>query len=237
MVIKRKMNQNSNNQPLWVIMSNKLDPHRKKLVQLLENLNYKIDYAPTVPMVLEIPPKMGILYLIAEDFNEFNLSDFLTTIIEPFIQNYFSHIIIIENFSHFKEKKQEALVELSLVLFSKYQTGFISTRNFQDTAICLQSLAKREQILDIPPLISRVKKKSKTLLDSKKNVLQGLLNCGDIKIKILLNHFNSLKEIINAIVNEPEKISNLPHFGDKFITENRDLLTKYIPKKKVNDIS
>ncbi len=97
-------------------------------------------------------------------------------------------------------------------------------RNAVDSLQCLRSIARREQIRDVPPILSRVKGKAKSLRKAQEILLEGLILCGPNKTKQLIKTFKNPLEILDAITNHPDQITAIKGFGDKFIQSNQQLL-------------
>jgi hypothetical protein len=212
--------------PLWFIFDEKIDTKDQKLLDEVQKFNVKIDFEPLGKGAIRIPPKMMLLHLSAEDFKDPNGHQLLTERLIPFISQNPNHAILVEGFHLFKQKKQELIASILPELILTYNTGLIPTRNAADTAQCLRSIARREQIRDNPPTLGRVKAKAKTLQDAQEILIEGLIQCGPNKSKLLLNQFDCPNDIFESLINHPENIEAIKGFGKKFIKSNQDLLQK-----------
>ena len=89
-----------------------------------------------------------------------------------------------------------------------------------------KSIAKRVQIEDKAPVLSRNKSKMPYLHDAQTFFIEGLLNCGPKKAKLLLKEMDVPDEIIQCILKYPEKIESIKGFGEEFISQNNNMLKK-----------
>lgn len=229
------MSNSSVDPPLSFVFDISNEKRRDKLLVALQQITPHIEYQGLGKGIIRIPPELVVMYLSADDLTGATSSDLISTRIRPFLENNPKRIIIFEGFHIIKEKKRTILAELTIDLFVSYNLGIIPTRNAEDSMQCLRSLARREQIRDQPPSLGRVKHKPGSLLDSQATLLEGLIQCGPKKQKELMAHFSNPLDVLESIVDTPEKILEIMGFGEKFVTQNQKLLTtnfllKNLPK-------
>ncbi len=221
------MNDNLNSAKLHAIIDEDSYEKFQNLIEQLEKLDFYVEKRELGKNIIQIPPNGGVLILKSKNLDGKSLLSNMDKNIEEFFNLIPNGVIIYENFNRLGVKKRELVQKIlfNQILNSESTfNGIIPTRNPSETALCIKSIAKREQIEDIPPILSRIKRKSKYLSDFQVFFIEGLLQCGTKKAKALLKVFNTPQEIINAILHDPNKISQIKGFGKKFIGINKKLL-------------
>ena len=122
-----------------------------------------------------------------------------------------------------------------------YQLGIatIQTRDLFDTSIVIERIAYREQIKKGHSLLARSCPKGMTEFERRAYMLEGLIDCGPKKAKLLIKHFGTPFNVLNAIklttieytkTGNPKGIKGvikdcgLSGFGWKFIKANKKLI-------------
>ncbi len=221
------MSDNLNSSKLRVIIDGDSYKKFQNLIEQLENLDFYIEKKKIGNNFIQIPPNGGVLILKSKDLVEKSLFSDMDKNMDEFFNLIPNGVIIYENFNRLGVKKRELVQKILFnhIFNSKSAfNGIIPTRNPSETALCIKSIAKREQIEDLPPILSRIKRKSKYLSDFQVFFIEGLLQCGTKKAKALLKVLDTPQEIINAILHDPDKISQIKGFGKKFIGINQKLL-------------
>ena len=221
------MSDNLISSKLHVIIDGDSYEKFQNLIEQLENLDFYIEKKKIGKNFIQIPPNGGVLILKSKDLVGKSLLLDMDKNMKEFFNLIPNGVIIYENFNRLGIKKRELVQKILFnhIFNSKSAfNGIIPTRNPSETALCIKSIAKREQIEDLPPILSRIKRKSKYLSDFQVFFIEGLLQCGTQKAKALLKVFDTPQEIINAILHDPDKISQIKGFGKKFITINQKLL-------------
>lgn len=123
--------------------------------------------------------------------------------------------------------------------FISYKLGIsvIPTRNITDTAIVIERIAYREQVKDNMTVFSRKAPKSMNENERRIYIIEGLLDTGPKKAKILIDAFKTPHQVFKAIKNteitytrtgNPKGIKgpleDISGFGWKFIQKNKELL-------------
>ncbi len=221
------MSDNLNSSKLRVIIDGDSYKKFQNLIEQLENLDFYIEKKKIGNNFIQIPPNGGVLILKSKDLVGKSLFSDMDKNMDEFFNLIPNGVIIYENFNRLGVKKRELVQKILFnhIFNSKSAfNGIIPTRNPSETALCIKSIAKREQIEDLPPILSRIKRKSKYLSDFQVFFIEGLLQCGTKKAKALLKVLDTPQEIINAILHDPDKISQIKGFGKKFIGINQKLL-------------
>ncbi len=125
--------------------------------------------------------------------------------------------------------------------FVSYKLGIsvIPTRNLQDTAIVIERIAIREQVRDDMPLMSRVAPKGMNEKERRYFIIEGLVDIGSKKAKLLVDTFGTPFNVLKAIkdteitytktgnpkgISGPLKECGLKGFSWKFVKKNKEIL-------------
>ncbi|MFA5050017.1 MAG: ERCC4 domain-containing protein [Candidatus Micrarchaeia archaeon] len=127
-------------------------------------------------------------------------------------ENYKNVILIIEGESNGEIISREALMGAYASLITDFQAGVFFTRNFSSSAELIYSVAKHEQIAKKLPLSINSKRKTHTLSQTQRSVVEAFPMVGPKLAKSLLEHFGSLENVINAKEKELLKVEK---FGEK----------------------
>jgi hypothetical protein len=200
------------------------------LSQSLNNIGCEVVYGKIGSHLIFIPPSGWILLLHADTIKTGNNQNFKDLYLD-FFKNHPLGVVIIEKLPRFGEKKQNLIQETLLEIFSDAPDqfhGFIPSLGEEDTAFCLKSIAWRLQVEDKPPILARINSSTPYLWKGQEIFIEGLLNCGPVKAKALLEKFDTPMQIFNTILNNPEKILAIKGFGQKFINRNLRLIQDYL---------
>ncbi len=123
--------------------------------------------------------------------------------------------------------------------FISYKLGVsvIPTRNLEETAITIERIAYREQIKNDMPLLSRKAPKGMTIDDRRIYIIEGLVDIGPKKAKLLIEKFKTPHNVFKAIqktniiftkIGNPKGIKGplkeVKGFSWKFIQKNKNIL-------------
>lgn len=218
--------------------------HRER--KLFKNLDKKSDKIRCETRNLEVAD-----IVISEDvaIERKTGSDFISSIIDGrlfeqlllLIDTYPNPILILEGFDYLA--LEDTGMNLSSIYgalaYIAYKLGVavIPTRNINDTIIVIERIAYREQVEDIKPVLSRRAPKGMSVEERRVFIVEGLLDTGPKKAKMLIEEFKTPYDVLYAIKNTniiytktgtPKgiegPISKLPGFGWKFIEKNKELL-------------
>lgn len=125
---------------------------------------------------------------------------------------------------------------LSMVSY-KLGISVIPTRNIEDTAIVIERVAYREQVKDDLPVLSRNAPKSMSKAERRIYIIEGLVDIGPKKAKLLIDTFRTPHQVVKAIkyteitytrTGKPKGIegplAELSGFGWKFVEKNKKIL-------------
>lgn len=171
-------------------------------------------------------------------------------------ETYPSSILILEGLNDdvFENTGMNISSIYGALSFISYKLGIsiIPTRNLEDTAIVIERIAYREQIKNGIPLLSRKAPKAMSVKDRRTFIVEGLVDIGSKKAKILIEKFktpfNVFKAIMNTEIiytrtNNPKGIKgpleDIKGFNWKFVQKNKEILfgkRKSIPQKKIDEL-
>ena len=146
--------------------------------------------------------------------------------IDAFLGDYPNGIVAFHKFP--KETLDIEILGLFMRACLDFGKGIIPTLTTEQTALTIKSLAKRIQIKDKAPSLSRVKPTMKSIADAQKFFLEGLVNCGPTKVEALMKTCESPLEIVQSLQSPSKRsiIENVDGFGPKFTEQNAKLHTR-----------
>ena len=158
------------------------------------------------------------------------------------LKNYFRKpLIILENPKRMFDRKgvyESSIYGAIVYAIYKMKIPIFPTRNAKETAETIWSFAKFVQKSEPYEYIPIKVEQKKISMNSQLFFLEGLLQVSEKKAKILLNHFKTPYNVLQAIIQteitykksgKPNGISGdlgqLKGFGHKFLKINKELLT------------
>lgn len=151
--------------------------------------------------------------------------------------NYDSPLLIIEGaiseiFSSRNIHKNALLGALSSIALD-YNIPILFSQNLEETADYLQVIAKREQLGKKKDIRLRIGRKGLSLKEKQLFVIESLPTVGAKMARSLLEHFGSIKAIINSDMKDLQKVENL---GEKKARIIKKLVrAKYGEEKKAEN--
>ncbi|MHA1293101.1 MAG: ERCC4 domain-containing protein [Promethearchaeota archaeon] len=236
----------SQKKPLKIIIDNR----EKKLIELLakkKKLIYEIKQLDIADIVISkdvaIERKEGF------DFISSIMDNRLFEQLLRLKETYPYPILVIEGLNDqvFNNTGMNISAIYGALSFISYKLGIsiIPTRNLNDTAIVIERIAYREQIKDEKPILSRKAPKGMTLEERRIFIIEGLVDIGPKKAKILIKKYKTPYNVFEAIkktnviytkTGNPKGIEGplkaIPGFGWKFVKKNRKVLLGKTEKMK-----
>ena len=228
-----------------------IDNREQKLMKVLDQKKDKITYENKQLDIADILISKEIAIERKEGF------DFIASIKDNRLfeqllrlkETYDTPILILEGLNDivFENTGMNINSIYGALSFVSYKLGIsvIPTRNLEDTAIVIERIAFREQMKDDMPLMSRIAPKKMNLQERRYFIMEGLVDIGPKKAKLLIDTFktpyNALRAIRNTNIEytktgNPKGISGiiknkgLKGFSWKFIKKNKELLFGFIDK-------
>ena len=114
-----------------------------------------------------------------------------------------------------------------------YGISIIPTRTEEDTAAMIKRIAIREQKGEKRSIQIRTERKPQNLWEQQLFIIESLPNIGPVHAKRLLEHFGSVKAVLDA---DEKKLQEVEGIGKKTAKNIRDVVEgKYLYFKKDND--
>jgi len=231
------------NPNLYLRIDKEKEKRTEKLIKLLRSpdFNFTIvekDIGPNlieIPVILNIEEAKGdeavfIFRITSKLLRSQTKKEMVMQIIRDSVKANKEGFILVEGFYRFGKENRQFIQSIHENILSLPELpnlpSVIPTRNYKDSAYCIKSIAKRVQIEDKAPVLSRNKSKMPYLHDAQTFFIEGLLNCGPKKAKLLLKEMDVPDEIIQCILKNPEKIESIKGFGEEFISQNNNMLKK-----------
>ena len=230
---------NSQNSLVHVILDNR----EQKLMKVLDQRKDKITYETKQLDIADIVITQDVAIERKEG------SDFISSIMDNRLfeqllrlkDTYPYPILILEGLNdkvieRTGMKTSSIYGALSMVSY-KLGISVIPTRNVEDTAIVIERIAYREQVKDNMPVLSRNAPKSMSKAERRIYIIEGLVDIGPKKAKLLIDTYQTPSRVLRAIkhteiiytrtgnpkgINGP--LSELSGFGWKFVEKNKKIL-------------
>lgn len=220
-----------------------LDSREKKLMEIFDKDQDRISYETRQLDIADVVISMDVACERKEGF------DFVSSIMDNRLfeqlvrlkETYPTQILFLEGLNDevFESTGMNINSIYGALAFVSYKLGIsvIPTRNINDTVIAIERVAYREQIKDEIPILSRKAPKGMNDEERRAFILEGLLDTGPSKAKMLITCFKTPYKVIQAIKNtriiytrtgNPKGIngplSDLSGFGWKYIEKNQKIL-------------
>lgn len=164
--------------------------------------------------------------------------DFLQSIIDkrlleqlPLLHNTFEcPLLIIEGFEdiyNLRDIHPNALRGMIAWITVDMKIPIIPTKDAEETAAFLITIAQREQIEEKRGVYLQGKRKPKTTKDLQEHILSSLPGVGRTIAQNLLREFDTIKNIVNA---DEEKLTNVKKIGKKKAHEIKKILEQEYKK-------
>ncbi|MFH0955185.1 MAG: ERCC4 domain-containing protein [Candidatus Micrarchaeota archaeon] len=158
-------------------------------------------------------PEIAVERKTVEDFLESLIDGRLFNQLQSLSQTYSSPLIILEGnprelFSLRNIHKNAIWGSLSSIAIN-YRIPILFSENSRETAEVLFVIAKREQLGKDKDLRIRTGRKGLTLTQSQQFVVESLPMVGPTMAKSLLDHFKTIKSLVNATEKELKEVNNM----------------------------
>ncbi len=222
-----------------------VDNRENKLIELIKRKESEIDLEVEQLDIADIviSKNVGIERKEGFDFISSIMDNRLFEQLERLKNTYPDSVLILEGlndevFGSTGMKIESIYGALAYVSY-KLKISVIPTRNLKDTLIVIKRMAYREQVEDKVHILARSTPKNMSMRDRRAFILEGLLDCGPKKAKLLIKVFNTPQNVFEAIrltsiiftknnkpkgIEGPIKDIGLKGFGWKFIQKNKKLL-------------
>ncbi len=180
----------------------------KELVEL--NADLKLEMLQCADYVLS--DRVGVEFKTAQDFVDSIVDGRLLEQLKQLKDSYIRPMIIIEGTEDLyalRNVHANAIRGMLATITVSYGIPVLRTKDAKDTAAMLFMIAKREQSDDKHDFSPHASKKPMTLQESQEYLISCFPNIGLNLAKELLQHFGSVKNIVNASVEDLQKVAGV----------------------------
>ncbi len=167
----------------------------------------KLEYADYV-----LSSRCGVEIKTVEDFVDSIIDGRLLQQIKNLRNNFERPIIVIEGTNDIygvRNVHHKSILGMMATIAVSYGIPIIQTRNFKETAGLLQIIARREQEETSRDFSLHADRKPATLKEQQEYVVSALPGMGLGLAKPLLKHFRTIKNIVNASVEELKEVEKI----------------------------
>jgi Fanconi anemia group M protein len=200
----------------------------KELVEL--GVSLKLEMLNVADYVLS--PRCAVEFKTVEDFAQSIIDGRLLDQLKNIKQSYDRPVIIVEGSQDlFKVRNihPNAIRGMLATIAVSYGIPIIYTKDAKDTAAQLVAIAKREQAVSKETFQPHAEKRASTVQEQQEYIVSSLPNVGLNLAKELLEHFKSVKNIVNASEEELKKVEGV---GEKKAKAIKDAVEKEYQKPK-----
>jgi len=133
-----------------------------------------------------------------EDFESSIIDGRLFTQLQNLQANYPRVIIIVEGETHEPRLQKESLLGAYASIITDFGAALFFTRNMEKTAELVYAIAKHEQLAKKQPMRIYAKRKTLTLAQTQRAVIETLPMVGPKLAKALLEYFGNIENIMQA---------------------------------------
>ena len=152
-----------------------------------------------------------------DDFEASIIDGRLFTQLYNLTSNYERAIIIVEGESNSERLRKEALVGAYATIITDFGTALFFTRNIEKTAEMVYAVTKHEQLAKKQPMRLYAKRKTYTLSQSQRAIIEMFPMVGPKRAKQLLEHFGNIQNIVNASEQELKEVEGMGEKRAKMI--------------------
>jgi len=194
----------------------------KELIELDADL--KLEALPNADYILS--SRVGVELKTVNDFVESIIDGRLLQQIKNLRNNFERPLLVIEGLEDIysvRNVHSNAIRGMLAAITVGYGVPILYTKNFKDTAMLLNIIAKREQEETSKDFSLHPEKKAMSIKDMQEYIVSSLPGVGAGLSKPLLKHFKSVKNIINAEQKELEKVEKI---GKKKAEKIKDIVDR-----------
>lgn len=200
----------------------------KELIEL--GISLKLEMLDVADYVLS--PRCAVEFKTVEDFVQSIIDGRLLEQLKNLKQSYDRPVIIVEGSQDlFKVRNihPNAIRGMLATIAVSYGVPIIYTKDPKDTAAQLLAIAKREQALQKDSWQPHAEKHVSTIAEQQEYIVSSLPNVGLNLAKELLEHFKSVKNVVNASEEDLKKVEGV---GEKKAKSIKDSVEKEYQKQK-----
>ena len=163
------------------------------------------------------------------DFENSIVDGRLFSQLQNMITSYARVIIIVEGESSAEIIRKEALLGAYATIITDFGCAIFFTRDKEKTCELIYAIAKHEQLAQKHALRIYPKKKTHTISQAQRAIIETFPMLGPKMAKILLEHFGNVENIINA---KQEELLKVDGMGDKRAKTIRNVIESEYKKEE-----
>ena len=230
--IYEELAKNPQNQELVVYVDSR--EGNSKVIRALDTLGVKVKVNTMAVADYQVSEEVAIERKTAKDFVDSIVDKRLFKQARMMMEEFKKPILILEGddfYSGFINPNAIRGAMTSIAL--DYGISIIPTRTEEDTAAMLKRIAIREQKGQQRSIQIRTERKPQNLWEQQLFIIESLPNIGPVHAKRLLEHFGSVKAVLEA---DEKKLQEVEGIGKKTAKNIREVVEgKYLYFKKDND--
>lgn len=163
------------------------------------------------------------------DFEQSIIDGRLFSQLQNLISNYQRVVVLVEGTKNEERINRNALLGAYSSIMADYGASLIFTTSIEKSAELIFSIAKHEQLAKKQPMRIFAKKKTLTLAQSQRSIVEMLPMVGPKLAKALLVHFGSVENLFNASERELLEVDKM---GKKKAKMIRSVISKKYNEKE-----
>jgi|TARA_B100001971_G_scaffold116440_1_gene107101 Fanconi anemia group M protein len=191
----------------------------KELIEL--EVELKLDALPNADYILS--SRVGVEVKTVDDFVQSIIDGRLLQQIKNLRNNFERPLLVIEGIEDIysvRNVHSNAIRGMLAAISVSYGVPILYTKNFRDTAMLLNIIAKREQEETGKDFSLHPQKKALSIKEQQEYIVSSLPGVGSALAKPLLKYFKSVKNVMTAEQKELEKVEKI---GKKKAEKIRDI--------------
>ena len=230
--IYEELTKNPKNQELVVYVDSR--EGNSKVIRALDTIGVKVKVNTMSVADYQVSEEVAIERKTAKDFVDSIVDKRLFKQARMMMEEFKKPILILEGddfYSGFINPNAIRGAMTSIAL--DYGISIIPTRTAEDTAAMIKRIAIREQKGEKRSIQIRTERKPQNLWEQQLFIIESLPNIGPVHAKRLLEHFGSVKAVLEA---DEKKLQEVEGIGKKTAKNIRDVVEgKYLYFKKDNN--
>ena len=230
--IYEELAKNPQNQELVVYVDSR--EGNSKVIRALDTIGVKVKVNAMAVADYQVSEEVAIERKTAKDFVDSIVDKRLFKQARMMMEEFKKPIMILEGddfYSGFINPNAIRGAMTSIAL--DYGISIIPTRTAEDTAAMIKRIAIREQKGEKRSIQIRTERKPQNLWEQQLFIIESLPNIGPVHAKRLLEHFGSVKAVLEA---DEKKLQEVEGIGKKTAKNIRDVVEgKYLYFKKDNN--
>jgi len=204
-----------------------------KVIRTLDTIGVKVKVNTMAVADYQVSDDVAIERKTAKDFVDSIIDKRLFKQARSMMEEFKKPIMILEGDDFYSGYINPNAIRGSLASIAiDYGISIIPTRNFEDTAAMIKRIAIREQKGDKRSIQIRTERKPQNLWEQQLFIIESLPNIGPVHAKRLLEHFGSVKAILEASENQLTEVDGIGKKTAKNIREVIDNEYLYFKKEK-----